>query len=237
MMCLAASASKDAYSSCHRWYLDTYLAATPWHGRILDIGGKKENKRGVFRPPLGDVECWEYVNIDAATQPDWLAQADAIPVPSNSYDIVLMSEVLEHLAEPEDALREAWRVLRPNGILVNAAPFLIPLHADPDDYQRWLPAKYKRVLARIGFEAISVTPMGGFFAVCHDLVQTVARYWFRQRQTGLKSACLGKAVPWALRRLFLLENRHPSFCRHFATTGYYVHAVKSDGGIPHTTKI
>lgn len=219
--------SKLSNSSCRRWHLDAFLTGTPWHGRILDIGGKKENKRGSFRPPLEAVKCWEYVNIDATTQPDYLAPAESVPVPDASFDMVLLSEVLEHLPEPEEALAEAFRILRPGGALVCAAPFLYPLHADPEDYQRWLPSKYERVLGAIGFAEIKITPMGGFFAVCHDLLQSSSRFWFRQEPRGAGAALLRLSVPIGLRLLFRLERRFPDFFRQAVTTGYYVCAYKT----------
>lgn len=131
--------------------------------------------RGTFRPPLEAVECWHYVNTDASTEPDYLACAEHIPIPDGSYDMVVLSEVLEHLVEPEKALAVAFRLLAPGDALVCAAPFLYPLHPDPDDYQRWLPAKYKKVLGDMGFQSITVTPMGGFFAVSYDLLHLASR--------------------------------------------------------------
>jgi SAM-dependent methyltransferase len=48
---------------------------------------------------------------------------DALPrFPSGSFDLVLMISVLEHLWEPLDALRGAYRVLRPGGTLVVNVP-------------------------------------------------------------------------------------------------------------------
>jgi len=49
----------------------------------------------------------------------WMAAAaEALPVPDGVMDIVLMTTVLEFVAEPARAVAEAWRVLRPGGSLV-----------------------------------------------------------------------------------------------------------------------
>jgi SAM-dependent methyltransferase len=45
-----------------------------------------------------------------------------MPFPDNTFDAVIMSEILEHIDRDEDALREAWRVLKPGGVMVATVP-------------------------------------------------------------------------------------------------------------------
>lgn len=59
------------------------------------------------------------------------------PVSDATYDTVLCSEVLEHVANPHAALREICRVLRPGGALLLSVPFLARLHEEPHDYFRY----------------------------------------------------------------------------------------------------
>lgn len=53
-----------------------------------------------------------------------LVQGDAqrLPFEDGSFDVVLMSEVLEHLPSDQDALEEVSRVLRPGGVLAVSVP-------------------------------------------------------------------------------------------------------------------
>lgn len=50
------------------------------------------------------------------------AQAEHLPFASGGFDAVVLSEVLEHLTNPELALAEAARVLRPGGLLLVTVP-------------------------------------------------------------------------------------------------------------------
>jgi SAM-dependent methyltransferase len=67
---------------------------------------------------------------------------------------VLCTEVLEHLPEPQKAVDEIFRVLKPGGTLLLTTRFLFPIHDAPHDYFRF--TKYGlRYLLR-GFEILKL---------------------------------------------------------------------------------
>jgi SAM-dependent methyltransferase/phosphoglycolate phosphatase-like HAD superfamily hydrolase len=60
---------------------------------------------------------------DLAEQVDFrLDDAQALDLPDSAFDKVLLTEVIEHVPEPERAIAEAARVLRPGGVLVVSTP-------------------------------------------------------------------------------------------------------------------
>ena len=63
-----------------------------------------------------------------------------LPLASSSIDVVMMSELIEHLVDPDNALDEAWRVLTPGGTLLLSTPNLA--------------AWYNRVLLAIGVQPL-----------------------------------------------------------------------------------
>ncbi|MEL7428450.1 MAG: class I SAM-dependent methyltransferase [Pseudomonadota bacterium] len=57
--------------------------------------------------------CMEDINLSLSQ-----SEVCALPFSENSFDIVLIGHVVEHLGCPELAFKEAYRVLRPGGIIV-----------------------------------------------------------------------------------------------------------------------
>ena len=160
--------------SFRRWYVDRWLEKYAIHmtGRVLDIGGKKRNPRGDFRPPIGQVEYWKFVNSDPDTDPDILCDAKLIPLPDGGVDCILLCEVLEHVEDPVAVVEEAYRLLEDGGCLLLTMPFLVAVHGDPEDFQRWTESRIVSTLSAVGFKVVSSEPMGGIFPVVSDLVRS-----------------------------------------------------------------
>lgn len=111
----------------------------------------------------------EYIGVDVedgfydTSHIDLIGDAYSVPVPAESADAVISSQVLEHLERPLDALAEAQRILKPNGLLFLSAPFIYPLHAAPRDFQRYTSFYWKHHLARGGFRIEDLRSIGGFW--------------------------------------------------------------------------
>ena len=176
-----------------------------------------------FIPPLNQVTSWRYVNIDASTEPDFCCGAEKIPLPDRSIDGFLLCEVLEHLEHPEAVLQEAFRLLRKDGKGWITVPFLYQVHADPNDYQRWTETKLRQVLSEIGFNEIKIQPMGGVWAVIHDL-------WYatlcRSPNRGNLISKLGFKLHRYSTQLLARLDRHFVYTSPYMTTGWAVKVIK-----------
>ncbi len=198
------------------------LEAVPlMKGDVLDIGGKKQRRRGNFTVPLSSVSSWRFLNTDASTNPDFCCDAGRIPVENGSFDTALMCEVIEHLENPDNTIKEAFRVLKDNGIFIITAPFLFPYHADPHDFQRYTHVKLKSMLEGAGFRDIEITSMGGAGSVIHDILFAALG---KVDEGYLKT--IGYSALRISRLLFIFMDRVFKSSERFITTGYFIVAKK-----------
>lgn len=211
-----------------RLYLDKMLTETEFYGKVLDIGGKKEKKRGTFRPPLEKVESWEYLNIDKTTKPDYVCSADAIPVHDNNFDVILITEVLEHCEDPVAVIVESYRVLKIGGRIVVTMPFLFPVHADPEDYQRWTPGKLRLELEGAGFDKCEIRNMGYVGGVISDLLFIASGTGSLEVRRSIGRRIFVRFCLPLLQRFFLWMERQEVFKNESITTGYFCSAIKKE---------
>jgi SAM-dependent methyltransferase len=176
----AARLQHNNFYSLRRYFVDIFfeenISCFGNNSLLLDMGGKKDNKRGLF-----DIDQYtfsvEYANVDESTDPDYCCDIKNIPVLDRRYDGVILSEVLEHVLRPELILAEAWRVLKPGGILLIVTPFNFHIHGDPEDYGRYTPNWYKVILEDVGFDVLRIEKQGLFFLVMANMLGL----WFQQK--------------------------------------------------------
>jgi len=193
------------------------------HGLVLDLGGEWQGRRGAFRPPARADLCWLCLNLDSAVQPDVVADVTQVPVASARADAVVCTEVLEHVRWPERLIGECARVLRPGGVLIPSVPFLVPLHADPDDFQRFSPGRLQDLLAGAGLRVEAIQAQGGYFVVLAEMGKALLRQ-VRPRllRWPLALACL-PLLEW----LVWLDVRWRPGNLAGYTTGFFVTAAKA----------
>ncbi len=89
------------------------------HGFLLDhLKGRGYHVTGVEVSPVASGYASGTLGLDVRR-----TTLEAAGFPENSFDIVLMLDVLEHLHRPRDVLREAGRVLKPGGVLLVQCPW------------------------------------------------------------------------------------------------------------------
>lgn len=98
-----------------------------------------------------------------------------VPFPDNNFDNVFCSEVMEHVFNPDESLREINRVLKPGGKLLLTCPFVWAEHEAPYDYARYSSFGIKHLLERNGFKVLQQKKEGHFTEV---VIQQIIFYIF-----------------------------------------------------------
>jgi ubiquinone/menaquinone biosynthesis C-methylase UbiE len=106
---------------------ETLQSLTSFEGKaVLDVGcgvgayGRVAEKYGA-KMSLGIDINREHL-AKASLDNLVLADAHALPIRDSCFDAILMIEVLEHLSRESGALKEAWRVLNGDGLLLLTVP-------------------------------------------------------------------------------------------------------------------
>jgi SAM-dependent methyltransferase len=92
---------------------------------------------------------------------DVLGDALALPFPEGTFDLVLSQEMIEHVPDPFQSVREMARVMRAEGMLYLQAPFVIGYHPGPEDYWRFSRAGMRQLLEQAGLECRRIEPAVG----------------------------------------------------------------------------
>lgn len=156
-------------SSFGRQKLDKKLeeAQKLFNGKILNIGGGR--KKGKFK--FSDKTEVVVVDIDKAFNPDVIASVEKLPFKNESFDAVRATELFEHVENPKKGIGECVRVLKKGGYFVFSMPFLYPIHADPNDFQRWTEQKIRLVFKRIPIKIKKFEVLGYYFTVLADFIK------------------------------------------------------------------
>lgn len=162
--------------------------------RVLDYGCASMPYRHFF-PDDAD-----YVGADFPGNPDASLQLNpdgAVPADDSSFDVVVSTQVLEHVAEPQLHLSECFRVLRPGGQLLLSTHGVFAYHPDPGDYWRWTCAGLKREIERAGFELTRFEGVFGLAATGLQLLQHAIWIRLSRLPRALLALCMQALVTLA----------------------------------------
>jgi len=139
-------------------------------GKMIDIGCGEKQYEQMLDPHID-----EYIGLDHKDTMHDLSKADLvgtayeIPVEDASFDCALCTAVLEHLEEPEQALRECNRVLKKEGIAIYSIPFIWHLHEKPRDFYRYSKYGIEYLFNKTGFEILKLEALSGFWVTFGQL--------------------------------------------------------------------
>lgn len=174
-----------------RWIAEQ-AACVPAASKVLDVGAGSAPYRALFAHCDYKTQDFAQLREDQLRHRgyapiDVVSEANAIPVPDASFDVVICTEVLEHVPEPIAVVRELGRIVAPGGRLILTAPLGSGIHQEPYHfYGGYTPYWYQRFLQEAGFGSIAVTANAG---TLRHVAQETIRFVRMTRPFGF-------AAPW-----------------------------------------
>jgi SAM-dependent methyltransferase len=129
----------------------------------------------------------------------------SLDVADNSVDFAISDQVLEHVeGNPQQAIDECHRVLKPGGVAVHTTCFINPVHGAPGDFWRFTPEALC-LLHRTWSEVIEAGGWGNFqaWAVVHDGLRFEGvphAAWHPLHRLAMKNDPLWPIVTWIVAR-------------------------------------
>lgn len=140
--------------------------------KVLDIGAGPSHFADIFKEHKHfAVDFHPYNGIDVLTD-----LTKPLPVQSGYFDVVIMSNVLEHIPEPLSLLQEVHRILKTGGKLIMVTPFLIKVHQAPYDYQRYTEYMFRDFFEKIHFEKFSIEKIGNITDIYSIVHRSLTKY-------------------------------------------------------------
>jgi SAM-dependent methyltransferase len=181
-----------------RWLREEGELAARAHGptlRVLDVGCANKPYYPFFAACAK-----EYVGVDVVPGPevDLIGGVEALPVPDASFDLVICTQVLEHVESPQRAVAELRRVTAPGGRVLASTHGVQAYHPSPGDYWRWTRTGLERLFREnASWSSVTVRPGSGTAACIAMLIAFYVNHFLRRVRLG----AAGAGTTWLLNTL------------------------------------
>ncbi len=136
---------------------------------LVDFGCGGMPYRSIIEPHVA-----QYLGVDlpANEKADSPVSTDGkMQLPDEFANVVLSTQVLEHVGNPMEYLRECHRILKPGGLLILSTHGYWKYHPDPADYWRWSSDGLRRIVEESAFIVIRFAGLMGLAPTAMQLMQ------------------------------------------------------------------
>lgn len=157
----------DITASFYQEYLPKYA-----RGKLADLGCGNVPFYELYKDLVSENICADWPN--SAHKNQYLdVECDLnqpLPFASNEFDTIVISEVLEHISNPELIWAEMTRILKPKGKLLLSVPFFYKIHEAPYDFYRYTEFALKNFADKNTLEVLELKHFGGLPEIFTDIL-------------------------------------------------------------------
>ena len=160
-------------------------ASIPPGAAVLDAGAGKTPYKSLFEHAHYESADFCQVDDKAYGEITYVCDLAHIPVTDNKYDLVLLTQVLEHVPEPRPVLQELYRIIKPGGALWLTAPLYYEEHDIPYDFYRYTQYGLSHLMNTTGFKIEELTWLEGYYGtLSHQLINAYRALPLKPREYG-----------------------------------------------------
>lgn len=178
-----------------RIFHNYFLKSLVIKGKTIDLGCGHHSSYLEFLEKKSDYKIF-FADKDLRDQKNYF-QVDLekkLLINDNEFDTVLLFNVLEHVYNYKDLIKEINRILKKRGKLEIFVPFMHRYHEDPKDVFRPTHAYLKKILDEAGFE-VKVYLIGvGPLSVCSEILFKYTKFKFIKVLLVIISILLDKII-------------------------------------------
>ena len=122
--------------------------------KVLEVGIDGDPSPGGNYKYFGVGNDYKTLDKLEKLNPDFVADICDTGLPKNEWDLILLSQTLEHIFDFRAAIKECFRLLKPGAFLIIDCPWVFPYHGTSgyDDYWRISHTAMAKLLDEVGFE-------------------------------------------------------------------------------------
>ncbi len=143
-------------------------------GKLLDIGCGDVPFYQMYQQHITNNICVDWAKNNYVDVVHDISKN--LPFDDNSFETILLSDVLEHTPNPTVLIGEIHRILKKNGRLLMNTPFYYHIHAAPYDYYRYTEFALIKFLEESNFEILEKKVIGGSVEVFADFFTKHIQY-------------------------------------------------------------
>lgn len=166
-------------------------------GKCLDLAGGKNPSYYRY---------WSFDSNSELTKTDLTGEFKVdlnkeLPFDDNSIDNIFFFNAIYIIKEPEKLLKEINRILKKDGKLFIASPFIFNEAEEPDDFRRYTSQGLEELLWKANFSDFEIIPFGERFTAGIHLWHSFFIFNFIRLIAFTKAMLLDKLIPKKIKRL------------------------------------